>query len=1371
MALTKTQVSELYVAIFNRASEGEGNSYWQQTGMSASAAADAMLNSADAEAYFGDSLDSDQAFIEHIYENTLDKTVADDADGIAYWVGLLESGSSRGEVVSGLIDAVASYANSDDPATAKAFSQFQNRVAVSNYTADNLESAPADYESSLRFGDGLEVDDNVSTVGQAQQQVDKLEEAEGNDPGIEGDTIRLTSSTDRVEGTENNDTFEAFLGQNEFVGGVSNTLSSADNIEGGAGNDSLYAQLVEEFVGAGSTTIDVQPTINSVETIDFEARDLTEGGGSVTVDAKNISGVDTIGSKFSDGDLVIENLTTLDENGNARNTEDLTISMDHTDNFNSDGDASDLTVYFDEDYLLSGQTSSTSQANYWLLDEDSENYNEEPLLNIERNGVSLEIDGTPIDIVMDQDVAEAADTWTAYANALQARIDQMVAEGVTELQGINVIVDRNNLDSTFNDFGVEVPIPAITLLDSQGRDLTPTGFISPEDATGAFDIYGNFDNVESVELDNPLAVDVELEKVGREGEGGNLTIGGKSQSMTEGQGIEVFNIDVLGADNKPSNLGQITSTNGALKTLNIATGDEFVDGDSFASLTVRGESTVSGTGANPFGGTVDMINATEFLGDLTIGNETAAQNVNTLNATGGGDVSFFADINEEAEYAYTTGAGEDAITVNLDSDAIDTAGTGLEISTGAGNDTVTLDELASGVNDASQLTMAELDNVNVRTGQGNDRVNVESDVNANISTGAGTDFVNVNAEGVLNNQAGGNEEIGNQAAYEGEWAFGQASGAQAFGERVLYNAELTVTFAGFESTVAIETDSAGNFVASQQDINAAIIDAITSDADLNRLLQTEGGEGVQQLIVQSLVNGENNLGIQINQPEVVEQGATGGQVNLDAGDVNSLTQGLIETTGNDSSTYPNAGAVAGAIVDGNIAADGTAGADYAASTSGGSTDATVATDVNFSTVNLGAGSDDLVAFDSNDASANVLEIDGVFGNASVVNFHNSAPSQVTSATEVGNHALDFTAFLDNQVDPSANNNQLSAQDLAVSLNIVQRAFGDSAAGNSTAEANSVNMLRFTGDAGNASAIDWEGLNAGNLVAALNGDTGAATLGDGSINDATLDAAANTTNLIGNTQDHIVMVENVANPGEYKVFQLSSTVDADTDTTDGEFDTNATELGTLDFGNSINFQLVGSTEWETTIQDLLKDADNAEEPVGPQPDALVSLANDTGVDGDNITSDASLNVTADATDTVEYNVNNTGFGAEYNAATLTDGANTVGVRVTDAEGNVETESVQFTLDSTAPAKAEADAVTYTNGGNDSSNFEVGDTITLNFAEEVTAFTDASGEFALAEDGMSASVVLDGETDPAAGGVALTGVTDVAGNTVDLTFNLA
>lgn len=804
MALTKTQVSELYVAIFNRASEGEGNSYWQQTGMSAAAAADAMLNSADAEAYFGDSLDSDQAFIEHIYENTLDKTVADDADGIAYWVGLLESGSSRGEVVSGLIDAVANYANSDDPATAKAFSQFQNRVAVSNYTADNLENAPADYESSLRFGDGLEVDDNVSTVGQAQQQVDQLED-EDNNPGIEGDTIRLTTGTDRVEGTENNDSFEAFLGQSELIGGVSNTLSSADNIEGGAGNDSLYAQLVEEFIGAGSTTIDVQPTINSVETIDFEARDLTDGGGSATVDAKNISGVDTIGSKFSDGDLVIENLTTLDENGSARNTEDLTISMDHTDNFNSDGDASDLTVYFDEDYLLSGETSTTSQANYWLLDEDSFNYDEEPLLNIERNGVSLEIDGTPIDIVMDQDVAEAADTWTAYANALQARIDQMVAEGVTELQGINVIVDRNNLDSTFNDFGVEVPIPAITLLDSKGRDLTPTGFISPEDATGAFDIYGNFDNVDSVDLDNPLAVGVELEKVGREGEGGDLMIGGKSLSATEGQGIEVFNIDVLGAANKPSNLGTITSTNDALNTVNIATGDEFAGSDDVASLTIRGhgdDARYDDVDTGPFGGTVETVNAAEFEGDLTIGNEFAAQNLNMLNATGGGDVTFTGNYEDDETFVVQTGAGNDVI--NLEGDQ----------------------------------------EVTVTTGNGDDVINGGT-VSVDVNAGAGNDAVYVDNTG----------STGDVLTFDTS-AFEQGSAATPYA--LLYGRTVTVTVNGIDATAVVAANNVPNaqYLTNQADLNAAIISAVEGSEALSDLVEVEVVNGELQFT--SKIDGANN---------------------------------------------------------------------------------------------------------------------------------------------------------------------------------------------------------------------------------------------------------------------------------------------------------------------------------------------------------------------------------------------------------------------------------------------------------------------------------------------------------------------------------
>ncbi len=96
--LTRTQVSELYVTIFGRASEGEGNTYWQSQPDMATAAA-AMLDTPAAKNYFGSSLDTDQAFIEHIYINTLNKTMANDPTGIAYWVGMLNAGSTRGEVV------------------------------------------------------------------------------------------------------------------------------------------------------------------------------------------------------------------------------------------------------------------------------------------------------------------------------------------------------------------------------------------------------------------------------------------------------------------------------------------------------------------------------------------------------------------------------------------------------------------------------------------------------------------------------------------------------------------------------------------------------------------------------------------------------------------------------------------------------------------------------------------------------------------------------------------------------------------------------------------------------------------------------------------------------------------------------------------------------------------------------------------------------------------------------------------------------------------------------------------------------------------------------------------------------------------------
>ena len=174
--LTKTDISQLYVAVFNRASEGEGNHYWQRLGLDMATTSDIMLATQAAKNYFGTSLDTNQDFIEHIYLNTLNKTRFEDRKGVAFWVELLNNGASYGEVVASLVTIIKEYApgspsfSPDDAAAVAAYQQFTNRVEISDYMADTLFKLPDDWERTTKFDAlGLNVTDNVSTVTEAKK--------------------------------------------------------------------------------------------------------------------------------------------------------------------------------------------------------------------------------------------------------------------------------------------------------------------------------------------------------------------------------------------------------------------------------------------------------------------------------------------------------------------------------------------------------------------------------------------------------------------------------------------------------------------------------------------------------------------------------------------------------------------------------------------------------------------------------------------------------------------------------------------------------------------------------------------------------------------------------------------------------------------------------------------------------------------------------------------------------------------------------------------------------------------------------------------------------------------------------------------------
>lgn len=134
MALTKTQVSQLYVTLFGRASESSGSKFWQKTQPNMTEAATNMLNDESAKAFFGNSIDTNAKFVNHIYENVFGR--AAEAEGFNFWVSALEKGNARGFIVSEMIKA----AEKNEPT-------FNKKVEISDYLADKDEAVMGTHRS------------------------------------------------------------------------------------------------------------------------------------------------------------------------------------------------------------------------------------------------------------------------------------------------------------------------------------------------------------------------------------------------------------------------------------------------------------------------------------------------------------------------------------------------------------------------------------------------------------------------------------------------------------------------------------------------------------------------------------------------------------------------------------------------------------------------------------------------------------------------------------------------------------------------------------------------------------------------------------------------------------------------------------------------------------------------------------------------------------------------------------------------------------------------------------------------------------------------------------------------------------------------
>lgn len=197
MSLTQSQISSLYIALFGRASEGAGNKYWQEVSKTQKLnmfdTANAMLKTTPAKEFFGDSINTNDKFIEHIYTNVFGKGTGIDKEGKAFWTEKLNSGIDKGTIAVEMLKAALDpkYASSKDPATKAAHELLTNKIMASNIVADSIENVPQSTDIKKVLKSFIDIN-NALTPTAKKEDIKKA--IENNKADLKLDNAKLDKS-------------------------------------------------------------------------------------------------------------------------------------------------------------------------------------------------------------------------------------------------------------------------------------------------------------------------------------------------------------------------------------------------------------------------------------------------------------------------------------------------------------------------------------------------------------------------------------------------------------------------------------------------------------------------------------------------------------------------------------------------------------------------------------------------------------------------------------------------------------------------------------------------------------------------------------------------------------------------------------------------------------------------------------------------------------------------------------------------------------------------------------------------------------------------------------------------------------------------
>jgi len=298
-----TQVSNLYVALFNRAPDTEGMKFWSEglaNGASLSTVTNGFLTAPEGQAIYAPAQTGTE-FVTTFYQTVFGR--APDTGGLAFWLAALESAGGVGSadarvyLVNSLVNVVSTpmgakpdgMSDADYAATVNDRAMFGNKVAYATFvgTYANATVTPGTQTSLAAItADPASVTAAETSFGQPTTPTNPGGGGTPTNPGGGGTPTNPVDGTPIV-GTDGDDQL--------IVADAASFTKTGFSVDGLDGNDML---VVQKATGA----IDATDKIAGIEAVKFTTT------GATTIDATHFAGVGSLGSLDAAASLAVSNL-------------------------------------------------------------------------------------------------------------------------------------------------------------------------------------------------------------------------------------------------------------------------------------------------------------------------------------------------------------------------------------------------------------------------------------------------------------------------------------------------------------------------------------------------------------------------------------------------------------------------------------------------------------------------------------------------------------------------------------------------------------------------------------------------------------------------------------------------------------------------------------------------------------------------------------------------------------------------------------------------------------------------------------------------------------------------------------------------------